>query len=699
MTTSLIHTLICLIILTSECVHSKVIIVNSNNGNDNTECCVNGECTCSSLSTALLNIDNNNTIISITSESVALNNTTTMGSGKLTNITITGSNVTIMCNNSGSVYCESCDDVIIEGITWDRCGDPNGTNIAGVTFNGTSNISLVNCTFQHSQLSAVSLLGVSDNILIQGCKFLSNSANNAGVLNISRDSFNQLLSHSNNTVIISINEGYFYNTSCCGVPPINIYIDDNSVANCTIAFRMSTFLSNQVIFFLHVKAVNLINIQLTEVSAFKNSHGLGLGVITDLLSTTGDVFLSINSSNFNGNNGSNMWCDISGNTVTVWINNSKFTNSKPGGIDIKVPILYISTTANSTSDFIFEKVQFKNNVIAILPAEAKVDVTGSVSIVASKGNLNIKMLMVDFISNHYLGLDGGAFAVLLPYKNCEVHSIIITDCKFINNKSPGHGAALYIDTRNDNDNIQIENTIFDHNVGGNSVVYLQGFLHLLLRSNPINYNQPVIINNSNFTNNVGSSIYLSSCDVKLSGNSLFKNNTAENGGAMYVDQETPVTIDDKATVHFISNTARLNGGAIYVNILCSHHGFGDYRIINTFRGGSDNAIFVNNSASIGYNSLYFNIPRSLDIEHYCKIFGDINSSHSILYVPCQFNYSQPVNGKMMNISCDLEYTLLNGTGAPIVTSPYELRLYFPFNDGHNISSTSVIMSTLLETTY
>ena len=169
----IIGTLICFIILTSQCVHSKVIIVNSNNGNDNTECCVNGECTCSSLSTALLNIDNN-TIINITSESVALNNTTTMGSGKLTNITITGSNVTIMCNNSGNIYCESCDDVMIEGITWDRCGDPNGTNTAGVTFNGTSNISLVNCTFQHSQLPAVSLSEVSYNILIHGCNFLSN---------------------------------------------------------------------------------------------------------------------------------------------------------------------------------------------------------------------------------------------------------------------------------------------------------------------------------------------------------------------------------------------------------------------------------------------------------------------------------------------------------------------------------------------
>ena len=97
-----------------------------------------------------------------------------MGSGKLTNITITGSNVTIVCNNSGSVYCESCDNVMIEGITWDSCGDPNGTTIAGVTFNGTSNISLVNCTFQLSQITAVSLLQISHDISIKHCNFLSN---------------------------------------------------------------------------------------------------------------------------------------------------------------------------------------------------------------------------------------------------------------------------------------------------------------------------------------------------------------------------------------------------------------------------------------------------------------------------------------------------------------------------------------------
>ena len=446
---------------------------------------------------------------------------------------------------------------------------------------------------------------------------------------------------------------------------------------------------NQAIVFLHVKAYNLINIQLTEIFAFKNGHKIGLGAVANLLSTTGDVFLSVTSSNFNGNSGSNMWYDISGHTVTVRINNSNFTNSKLAGSSrLKVPTLYISTSANNMSDFLFEKVQFNNNTIAI-HASAKVDVTGSVYIVANRGDVKINMLMVNFISNQYLGIGGGALAVLLPYENGSIHSILIAECKFVRNKSTSHGAALYIDTKNGDDSIQISNTIFEHNLGDYSVIYLQGFFHPLRRPNPLNYNQPVIINTSNFTNNIGSSIYLSSCDLQLLGNVLFQNNTAENGGAMYLYQRTTVAIDVKANVHFISNTARLYGGAIYVNLFCSHDYFGGYNIITTFNSGSNNVVMINNSASIGYNSVYFNVPRPLPIiAHRCAIGSNFHVHRANLYVPCHFNYSQPVNGKMMYVSCDLDYRLLNGAGAPVVTSPHELRLYFPFNDGYNISSTS-----------
>ena len=675
----IIGTLICLIILTSQCVHSKVIIVNSNNGNDNTECCVNGTCTCSSLSTALLNIDNN-TIINITSESVVLNNTTTMGSGKLTNITITGSDVTIMCNNSGSVYCESCDDVMIEGITWERCGDPSGTNIAGVTFNGTSNISLVNCTFQHSQITAVSLLGVSDNILIQGCSFLSNIPNDVSVFNISRISSHEFSNNLNITVTFI--GSYFYNNSYSGVPPLNIHIVDSSVTNCNIIFKQTKFISNQIIFLLHVEVHKLINVQLTEVSACNNSHIVGIGAWVDLFSCTDDVILSIISSNFYRNYGSNMKCSIHGNRISVRTDGSNFSGSNRPEFNhnLRFPIFYISSHANNISEIMFYEVQFYNNLNSVHPAVSTIDTAGAASIVINSGNVKINMSMVNFISNEHLGHDGGALTISLPYENGTKHSTLITGCKFIRNKSPGHGSALYIDTKNNNDSVQITNTTFDQNVGYDNVVYLQGFLQQSLQV----ITQPVVISNSNFTNNYGSSLYLSSCDVKLLGTIWFKNNAAYNGGAMYIDQETTLTIDDKATVQFIANTADLSGGAIYVNLVCSNRGTGTYNLISTFKDGGTNAIFINNSAMIVDNSLYFSVPTHL--YYSCGIRKyNINDPHSFLYVPCKFNYSQPVNGRMMYIPCNYDYTRLNGTGAPVVTSPYELRLYFPFNDGYDMS--------------
>ena len=184
-----------------------------------------------------------------------------------------------------------------------------------------------------------------------------------------------------------------------------------------------------------------------------------------------------------------------------------------------------------------------------------------------------------------------------------------------------------------------------------------------------------------FKNNVGSSLYLSACDVKYSGISIFENNTAENGAAMYLNQGSSMKISNRTNLTFLTNTATHNGGAIYVDLLC------DNLIGNTstfFYDHSASVIFINNSAKIAGNSMYFYVPR------YCLVNTNISDSGSILHVPCQFNYSQPVNTTMMNIPCNYDYTLLNGSGVPIVTSPHELRLYFPFITYH------LLLSILLE---
>ena len=674
----IINVLTCLIILTSQCVHSKVININSSNGNDSTECCVNGTCTCSSLYTALLNITNN-TIINIMSKSVALHNITTMGSGKLTNITITGSDVTIVCNNSGSVYCESCDHVSIKGITWDRCGDPNGTNVAGVTFNGTSNISLVNCTFQHSQLSAVALLEVSDNIMIQHCNFLSNIPVNdcelISTLKISR--YSPISSNSSN-ITITIFESYFYNNggNISDIYSLNIDIDDYSVMNCYVIVKKTIFISNRAGARISVRIFNLINIRLIEILVSNNSYGDG--IYLSIVSNNDDVILSIISSNFKGNYGHDVWCYLGGNITSITMNNSNFTdgNSLYTYTPAAVGIL---TGSSIKSEINFYGVQFSNNVVSRSVGDIHGAGGGAVDI-TPLSDVEINMYMVNFTSNQYIEGNGGALCVLLFDANIHC-KIFIKECEFVSNKSPGHGAALYIYTDHSNEcYLQITDTTFDQNIAGNSVVYIaqDGFSQ--------GNNIQVQLTTSAFTNNVASSLYLLACDITLSGVLLFENNTAENGAAMYLDQGTTIGIHNETTVWFISNTATINGGAIYVDFLCGNviDGNTNTFLYNKTMNFSTIYVFINNSAAIGAgNSLYFSIPR------FCSVNTNTSDPDSILYVPCQFNYSQPINGKMMqHIPCDLNYTLLNGTGAPIVTSPYELRLYFPYNEGYNISSAS-----------
>ena len=301
--------------------------------------------------------------------------------------------------------------------------------------------------------------------------------------------------------------------------------------------------------------MKLINIQLTEVSVL-NSNFFGLGANIYLLSANDDVILSIISSNFRHNIGTNVYCEIGGNIVTVMINNSNFTNSGSTPYGIIVSVLYIHVAAN-ISEILFYMVQFNSNRISTSTSLSNDNAIGIVSIVASSGSVKLKFFMVDFTSNEYIGIKGGALSITLPYENATIHSILLIGCKFIGNQAPGHGAALHIDTKNDNDDIQIVNTIFDQNGGGNSVVYLEGFLHNVLQQNFLpNYAQPIIINNSSFTNNSATAMYLSGCDVKFSGIVLFENNTAENGGAIYTSQETRISIEDEATITFIANTAR-----------------------------------------------------------------------------------------------------------------------------------------------
>ena len=138
---------LCLIMI-SQYIQARVITID-NNGTLSLPCCRDGLCACNSLYFALSFMESN-TIINITSPAVSLNFIAKMN--YLNNIIITSSaGATVMCNNTGSVFCYGCNDVTIEAITWDQCGDTTDS-IVGIFFDAVFNISIINCTFQHSSV-------------------------------------------------------------------------------------------------------------------------------------------------------------------------------------------------------------------------------------------------------------------------------------------------------------------------------------------------------------------------------------------------------------------------------------------------------------------------------------------------------------------------------------------------------------------
>ena len=638
--------LICLITLTSQLVHSKIITINITSGNGSQECCTEEGCMCASLSIALQYIDSN-TAINITSSFVMLEESVKLGSGNLTNITITGNNVTIMCNNSGSVYCESCDHVMIEEITWDRCGDPNGTDIAGVTFNGASNISLVNCTFQYSQIPIVLFLDVSENVNLHHCKFLSNSviprflpmAICNGVLSI----FNNI-SNSSDLIYLNISDSYFYcneNHFSCGIFSTNNILSIAGTAVWHVSIIKTTFFSNSgnvIDFFVDGD----VSIHLRELYISGNYGKLlefesviGTNIYTPVLSDTKKL-------------------------VDILIINSTFTNNYGS--------IYLSSLTSMALITLVD-VDISYNI-------PDIDDDGALSISFLDSYLDtfynymatVNLTRVNVISNKCFGNDGGAISIQFSASN-QNKNIRVEGCKIFNNTSNSNrGAAFYIINNGDNSGIThttvvILNSKIHHNHGDDSVIYVN--------------NVDVTVNSSTFTDNVASAIYLVNSNLRCVGTVIFANNTADNGGAIYLDQVSTLNAE-AANVQFINNSATEYGGAIRINLpyVCPIF----YSPFVNFY--DDLVFFVSNTAGISGNSLYFYIPK------HCKIETDTSNDYSLLYTPCHFNYSQPINGKMIHIPCDLDYTFLNGTGAPIVTSPHELRLYFPFNDGCNISSTS-----------
>ena len=139
-----------------------------------TFCCEYENCSCYSLDYALANLTSN-VLINITTD-VTLSSLTKPSN--LENVSIVGhNNPTVNCTNVGGIHFTFCHNCIIQCITWHGCGRKNiDTNTEpGLQFGHSSNITIQNCSFQHSIGQAVMLSEVSGIVNINHCQFVYNS--------------------------------------------------------------------------------------------------------------------------------------------------------------------------------------------------------------------------------------------------------------------------------------------------------------------------------------------------------------------------------------------------------------------------------------------------------------------------------------------------------------------------------------------
>ena len=231
------------------------VIVNTTMHDDGM-CCGNNETQCiyGSLSTALRCLKNN-TVITIVSNMNVLDNITTMGSGLLNNITIIGNGATVMCNNTGGIFCNSCSNIIVKQIIWDQCGFTNHSNyeqkhLSALHFEYALNVIIQNCIFQNSSGCPVYIENAHGNFTVNSCNF---SANHVYGPHDKDECVGLYINYGNADLTISVTNSVFDYNVCepltCGSTASTVVITSNMIRdgtklNLVIIFEDTQFLYN-----------------------------------------------------------------------------------------------------------------------------------------------------------------------------------------------------------------------------------------------------------------------------------------------------------------------------------------------------------------------------------------------------------------------------------------------------------------------
>ena len=563
----------------------------SDRSDDSSTCCgpqyVN--CSCNSLADALGYLGSN-VLINITTD---VKFSSLIKKLDLENVSIVGySNPTVECKNTAGIHLKFCYNCIIQGITWHGCGTKTKP---GIKLSSSSNITIKNCSFQHSKGQAIVLSGVSGDVSIHHCNFVHNNRyreHGAAIHHLSSHVANK---HSN--LVVS-----YCNFADNKHVRSLVYIENRiSKHNNNITIYYSKFHHNQGDFSIY--GINC-NIYISGKSSFLNNTAdvLSINVHSTL------IFSQNSEVNFIQNTGNSVFLTnyssiiFDKNSVALFYNN---LGTRARGIiysESNSSIIFTATCEVTFKSYSARDDVFRGYGGVIYSSTSYICFEGNASIVFSNNSVDYRCGGI-YSCSGYISFKGNSSTVF-NNNNARYGGAIYSDdsnnifikgnsCVVFSNNNAAYGGGVYSKFSH----ISFEGNasiVFTYNTAGGhggaiystqSFVTFKGISYTVLSSNNaydyggavyINYNSnaifeentSVVFSNNTSTTKHGGALYLLNSVISFKGNSstVFSDNIGSCGGAIDFRSNIDgrhISFEGNASAVFSNNVARDNGGAIY----------------------------------------------------------------------------------------------------------------------------------------
>ena len=637
--------------------------------------CTNDICFCKNIDHALADLKMSNGVLIRSTTNVMLSSTMVLTN--VTNFSMIGyNNLSVNCSNNGGLYFISCRNCSFEGITWSKCGSDgiDSRLIAGLTFENSSNITIQNCSFQQSVGQAVALLEVSGDVNIYQSKFANNNyykGHGTAIYYTSNNIKHFLLKFTISKC------SFTRNTGAMSV----VYIEENkTVLHKTFILRnvsfvnnegTSVYLSNQLLYiegrnnFIRnqgengscIYATNYASVIFSNSSVSQFDHNTAVSSGAIYLTNRACVSFEGNSKLlFNNNNasqyGGSIYCNDNSTVLFEGTANVQFNSNRAGFGGA----LY----SEGGCHIIFHQhciVTYDNN---------KAELGGAAYVCQESDIFFMNNSYVNF-QNNLAHEDGGA---LYLYDTFDVMFMSNTSVTFYGNEALRNGGAVYYKSKSkpiyqqEFSSSAFNNHRADDSTSGGTI-----FSKISMEDEYIDLNLSVVKHDENdvLSSSVFGMIFKGRCTAK------FVNNNAVYGGAIY--NKWNIRFAENSTTTFINNNADY-GGAAYLETNGSMIFEGNSaakltskKVNQNFTGqnqikfsavheGNFIATFIDNTAKYNGGGIYLGMSSTIIFvkESGCKAKFSKNKATNGGAVYSEENSNIVLGGKSVTIFADNEAT-------------------------------------------